>query len=131
AEGYLDNVDGFKRLQGPSGETIDDYNTGFDKGDLLARLRLTTAPGAGAHQSLTLTAGYTDEVSNETYLGLTAADFAATPFVRYAGSQVDEMDAEHLALRARHVAVFSDRLDLTTTLYRNTFSRNWYKLDSV
>ena len=130
-EGYLDNVDGFKRLQGPGGETAEDYNTGFDKGDLFGRLRLSTVPGARVFQALTLTAGYTDEVSNETYLGLTAEDFAATPFVRYAGSQLDRMDAEHLALRARHVAVFSERFDLTTTLYRNVFSRNWYKLDTV
>ena len=41
------------------------------------------------------------------------------------------MDADHRALRARHVAVFSERLDLTTTLYRNAFARNWYKLDKV
>ncbi|MDX1420596.1 MAG: TonB-dependent receptor [Rubricoccaceae bacterium] len=130
-EGYLDNVDGFKRLQGPGGETVEDYNTGFDKGDLFARLRLSTSPGAAVYQSVTVSAGYTDEVSNETYLGLTSADFAASPYLRYAGSQVDQMDAEHLALRARHVAVFSGRLDLTTTVYRNTFSRNWYKLDKV
>ena len=130
-EGYLDNVDGFKRLQGQGGTVVEDYDTGFDKGDLFGRLRLSTAPDAALSQSLTFTAGYTDEVSNETYLGLTAADFAATPYLRYAGSQHDQMDAEHLALRARHVAVFSDRMDLTTTVYRNRFSRNWYKLDKV
>ncbi len=130
-EGYLDNVDGFKSLRGPGGNLVEDYNTGFDKGDLFGRVRLSTGSGASVYQSLTLTAGYTDEISNETYLGLTAEDFAVSPYVRYAGSRMDEMDAEHLALRARHVAVFSDRIDLTTTVYRNTFSRNWYKLDSV
>ena len=130
-EGYLDNVDGFKSLRGPAGDLVEDYNTGFDKGDLFGRIRLSTGSGASVYQSLTLTAGYTDEISNETYLGLTAEDFANAPYVRYSGSQVDEMDAEHLALRARHVAVFSDRIDLTTTVYRNTFSRNWYKLDKV
>ena len=131
-----DNVDGFKTvagadgaaLRGPGGET---FSTGFDKTDLFGRVRLATAPGAGVYQSLTLTASRTDEVSDETYLGLTDADFAATPYARYAGSQLDEMDADHRALRARHVAVFSDRLDLTTTVYRNAFSRNWYKLDKV
>lgn len=130
-EAYLDNVDGFKSLRGPGGNLVEDYNTGFDKGDLFGRFRISTRSGSAVYQSLTLTAGYTDEISNETYLGLTPEDFASSPYVRYAGSQVDEMDAAHVALRTRHVAVFSDRLDLTTTVYRNTFSRNWYKLDAV
>ena len=133
AEAYLDNVDGFKTIRNDSGGagSADDFDTGFDKTDLLGKLRIATAPAAGVYQALTLTASYTDEISNETYLGLTEADFARDAFARYAGSQRDEMDAEHLSLRARHVAVFTDRLDLTTTLYRNGFARNWYKLDKV
>ena len=130
AEAYLDNVDGFKTIRGASG-AADDFNTGFEKTDLLGKLRLATGPKANVYQALTFTASYTDEVSNETYLGLTEADFGRDAFQRYAGSQNDEMDADHLSLRARHVAVFTDRLDLTTTLYRNLFARNWYKLDKV
>ena len=131
-----DNVDGFKTIAGADGAALAGpggapFSTGFDKTDLFGRVRLATAPGAAVYQSLTVTASLTDEVSDETYLGLTDADFAATPYARYAGSQLDEMDADHRALRARHVAVLSDRLDLTTTLYRNAFSRNWYKLDKV
>ncbi|NNF57840.1 MAG: TonB-dependent receptor [Rhodothermaceae bacterium] len=130
-EVHTDNVDGFKTLQSTGGQLVDDYNTGFDKTDFFGRLRLASPTAARVYQSLTLTASRTDELSNETYLGLTANDFAASPYLRYAGSQVDQMDADHTALRARHVAVFSDRLDLTTTVYRNTFRRNWYKLDKA
>jgi len=131
-----DDVDGFKTITGPGGSALlapngDPYETGFDKLDVFGRVRLATRPEAAVFQSLTLTAGQTDEVSDETYLGLAAADFEATPYARYAGSRYDRMDADHEALRARHVAVFSDRLDLTTTLYRNVFARNWYKLDKV
>jgi Fe(3+) dicitrate transport protein len=129
-QAHVDGADGFKEIVGP-GVPADRLGTGFDKADLFGRLRLTTAPGSGVYQALTFTAGYTDEGSDETYLGLTAADFASAPFTRYAGSQVDLMDAEHTALRARHVAAFSPRFDLTTTVYRNAFSRNWYKLDGV
>ena len=129
-QGLADGADGFKRIVG-LGVPEDRLGTGFDKADLFGRLRLATAPGAGVYQALTFTAGYTDEASDETYLGLTAGDFAAAPFTRYAGSQVDLMDAAHTALRARHVAVFSPRFDLTTTVYRNGFSRNWYRLDGV
>ena len=130
-----DNVDGFKTLQGGAGQALlgpggERLDTGFDKLDLFGRLRLATAPGARVAQSLELTASRTDEVSNETYLGLTDADFAARPFVRYAGSQRDVMTADHAALRLRHVAAVG-RVDLTTTVYRNAFSRNWYKLDKA
>lgn len=136
AEVRSDNVDGFKTIRGAGGTALlgpggEEFDTGFDKLDLFGRVRLSTAPTAAVFQSLTLTAGLTDEVSDETYLGLTDADFDATPYARYAGSQRDQMDADHGALRARHVAVFSDRVDLTTTAYRNAFARNWYKLDRV
>ena len=136
AEVRSDDVDGFKTITGPGGSALlgpsgDPYETGFDKLDVFGRVRLATRPEAAVFQSLTLTASRTDEVSDETYLGLAAADFEATPYARYAGSRYDRMDADHEALRARHVAVVSDRIDLTTTLYRNAFARNWYKLDKA
>ena len=136
AEVRSDNVDGFKTVTGADGLALaapggDPFSTGFDKTDAFGRVRLATAPGAAVFQSLTVTASRTDEVSDETYLGLTDADFQASPYTRYAGSQLDEMDADHRALRARHVALFSDRVDVTTTVYRNAFARNWYKLDKV
>ncbi|WP_412068426.1 TonB-dependent receptor domain-containing protein [Rubrivirga sp. IMCC43871] len=136
AEVRSDNVDGFKTITGAGGAALldtrgDELATGFDKTDLFGRVRLATAPGAAVFQSLTLTGSLTDEISDETYLGLTDADFEARPFTRYAGSQRDQMDADQRALRAQHVAVFSSRVDLTTTVYRNAFSRNWYKLDRV
>ena len=136
AEVRSDNVDGFKTIRGAGGAALlgpagDELETGFDKLDLFGRVRLATAPGAGVYQSLTLTASRTDEVSDETYLGLSAADFEATPYARYAGSRLDEMDADHAAVRLRHVAVLSGRVDLTTTAYRNAFARNWYKLDKA
>ncbi|MEP0548599.1 MAG: TonB-dependent receptor [Rhodothermales bacterium] len=125
-ETHVANVHGFKNLF-----PFEDADTGFDKQDYLAKLRLNTNPDAPVYQALTLKLSRTDEVSNETYLGLTAADFAATPYLRYAGSQEDQMNAEHRQAQLRHVAVFSERFDVTTTAYRNAFSRNWYKLDAV
>ena len=134
AEVVSDNVDGFKTLQSAAGDPLlspagDRLDTGFEKLDLFGRVRITTPAGWRTYQSLTLTAGLTDEVSDETYLGLTDADFAASPFARYAGSRFDEMTSDHRALRLRHVAVLSSRLNVVTTAYRNAFARNWYKLD--
>jgi Fe(3+) dicitrate transport protein len=116
--------DGFKELDnnGP---------TGFNKEDYLVKLRVHSDEDARIYQSLTLKAGRTDELSQETYLGLTAADFEETPFRRYAGSQLDEITAQQTQMALRYNAVFSPRLQLETTLYHNDFSRNWYKLDKV
>ncbi len=116
--------EGFKELD-------NDGPTGFNKEDYLVKLRLHTADDARVYQSLTLKAGRTDELSHETYLGLTAADFDDTPFRRYAGSQLDEIASRQTQLSLRYNAVFSPNLQLETTIYHNDFSRNWYKLDKV
>ena len=116
--------DGYKKLD-------NDGPTGFDKKDYLAKLRFNTGPSAGVYQSLTFKIGQTNETSNETYLGLTNQDFEATPYRRYAGSQMDLMKTEHQQYSVQHFAGFSSKLDLTTTAYYNKFHRNWYKLDKV
>ncbi len=123
-ETYQNRSNGFKQLDG-GGET------GFDKEDYLARFRVNTGPEARLYQALTVKAGRTTETSDETYLGLTDADFGRTPYRRYAGSQQDVLDAEHSQLQARHFMRPARFLDLTTTLYRTDFARNWYKLDRV
>ena len=123
-ETHLVRTDGFKRLDGGG-------DTGFDKQDYLAKLRFNTGPGARVYQSITFKASQTDETSEETYLGLTDGDFAATPFRRYAASQEDVMNTEHRQFQARHIVRPTSFLDVTTTLYRTEFARNWYKLDRV
>jgi len=123
-ETYQYGATGFKTLDsgGP---------TGFDKTDYLAKLRLNTGPKAKIYQSLTLKAGQTDELSNETYLGLTAADFEANPYRRYAGSQVDQMNSQQQQYSVTHQIALNKNLTLTTVAYATYFKRNWYKLDKV
>ncbi|WP_037319847.1 TonB-dependent receptor domain-containing protein [Salegentibacter sp. Hel_I_6] len=116
--------DGFKNLDGGG-------DTGFNKDDLVAKFRLNTSADASIQQSLDLKFQYSDEVSDETYLGLTADDYAADPYRRYAGSQRDQMNADHLQYMATHTLNFNDYFRITTTGYRNEFSRNWYKLNDV
>ena len=123
-ETYQYKADGFKELDGGG-------NTGFDKKDYLAKFRINTKAEAKVYQSLTFKLGQTNEVSNETYLGLTEEDFENTPFRRYAGSQMDQMVSDHNQFQAQHVLGLSKNLDITTTVYRSEFNRNWYKLDKV
>ncbi len=115
---------GFKKLE--RGD-----ETGFDKKDYLAKFRLNTGPTAKIYQSLTFKVGQSEETSNETYLGLTDEDFTASPYRRYAASQMDEMNTSHEQYSLRHIIQVSKNIDLVSTVYRNNFHRNWYKLDKV
>ncbi len=125
AETYRVATNGFKRL--PGGE-----DTGFDIQDYVAKLRWNTDPAeVEGYQQVELKLGYYDERSDETYLGLTDADFRANPFARYAASREDVMNADHKQLQVRHFLRIGRGLDVTTTAYRNEFARNWYKLQSV
>ncbi len=120
---FLSN-DGFKELD-------TDQNTGFNITDILAKFMVKTDNDAAVFQKLEAKIGYYDEQSDETYLGLTESDFNITPYRRYAASQEDVMKADQVQLSLRHFAQLNDNIDLTTTIYRNEFNRNWYKLDKV
>lgn len=116
--------DGFKVLDNGG-------NTGFDRQDFTGKLRFNTSKDAKIYQSLTFKAGHARETSDETYLGLTEEDFEATPFRRYAGSAVDQINTSHFQFSAIHNIKFNEAISLTTTAYRNEFNRNWYKLQSI
>ncbi|MGB5172054.1 MAG: TonB-dependent receptor plug domain-containing protein, partial [Eudoraea sp.] len=110
---YLNfNSDGFKDLDNGG-------NTGFDKNDLVAKFRINSAPEKKLNQILDLKFQYSDEDSNETYVGLTDQDFARTPFRRYAGSQIDNMVNDHIQVAATYILDFSDHFHITTTAYYN------------
>ena len=116
--------DGFKTLQ--SGK-----HTGFNKNDLVAKFNLNLFPNAKVKQALNFKFQYSDEVGNETYLGLTEDDFNADPFQRYAASDRDQMTTDHSQYVITYKAKFSKNFRITTTGYRNNFSRNWYKLNDI
>ncbi|HUF48161.1 MAG TPA: TonB-dependent receptor [Vicinamibacterales bacterium] len=115
--------DGFKVLDGGG-------STGVDLEDYLAKVRLNTTPTPRGYQELELKLGRTDQLGDETYLGLTDADFERTPYRRYAGSQVDTFTSTHTQYQARHLLA-RRTWDVTTVVYRNNFARAWYKLESV
>ncbi len=122
---YLNfNSDGFKNL-------LDNRNTGFDKNDVVAKFRVNSKESAKIKQGLEVKFQFSDEVSNETYLGLTDADFDTSPYDRYAASQEDRMVASHVQFTATHRLDLSTNFRITTTGYYNRFQRNWYKLNDV
>jgi Fe(3+) dicitrate transport protein len=119
-EGVKLRSSGFKELDGGG-------DTGFDKNDVMLKARGSLSIGATAHE-LELKAGYSDEVSDETYLGLADRDFADRPYRRYATTQLDRLDWRHLQVQLSHRMSWRSRFSLTTTAYRNDFTRDWRKL---
>lgn len=116
--------DGFKKYE-------DHAAKGFKRNDIIAKIRVKTDHVKGVNHALELKCGYADENSDETYVGLSADDFKKTPFLRYAGSQMDKLKTDHRQWVATYLLTFSNKLKITTNAYYNYFHRNWYKLNDV
>jgi len=123
-ETYQSHSDGFKELDNGG-------DTGYNLQDYIAKVRVNTNSDAKIQQSLTIKLGQTMGESDETYLGLTDADFEATPFRRYSGSQKDVINTRQRQIMLRHQIQPFKFMDVTTTVYRTDFERNWYKLAKV
>lgn len=118
-------ADGFKNVNHTGADT------GFVKNDIMAKVLINSDTDAKYYQELEFKLKYSDEDSDETYMGLTEADFKANPYSRYSASQLDNMDTSHKQLQVNHHIQLSERFTLGTTAYYNEFSRNWYKTSSV
>lgn len=120
------------QLQGTSFKQLDGGREAeIELRDYLAKGRISSSADADLYQTLELKLGRTDHYGEETYLGLTREDFDRTPLRRYAASQEDWLDSSHDQLQLRYFAMPHSRLDVTSTVYRNRFDRNWYKLEKV
>ena len=116
------SADGFKALDSGG-------DTGFDKSDLMAKLAYQWDTET-VQQVVQLKLGYADELSNETYLGLSDDDFSQDPYRRYAVTQLDLMDWQHDQVQLSHQMV-ADQWDVTTRIYRNNFERSWSKVNGL
>jgi len=115
-------TDGFKRIDGGG-------DSGFGKDDAQLSARLSSLPTARVYHQLDARVGYATERSNETYTGLTDADFAASPLRRYAATRDDQMNWTHWRFRLAHRLELGTWLRVETTAYRNDFHRVWAKVD--
>ena len=112
---YRYQADGFKTL--PTGD-----DTGFEKNDLLLKLG-----GDFDGHLLEFKYKYSDEHSDETYLGLTDADYRQDPYQRYSASQLDNMQTRHNAYQLNYTTSLGGDIELHASAYLNDFFRNWYK----
>ncbi len=69
------------------------------------------------------------EDSDETYAGLTDADFRNDENRRYGLTEIDNMDNDHTGTSLSHTFKWADNFSSNVTLYHNEFQRNWFKFD--
>ncbi|MEH6588792.1 MAG: TonB-dependent receptor [Halioglobus sp.] len=109
--------DGFKDIDRSS------RDSGFDIQDYVIKLGWE-----GERQSLLFKGQYSEETSNETYLGLTDVDFDDDANRRYGLSSIDEMNNDHQGYNLTYRLALTDTVAMTAIAYRNEFSRDWFKL---
>ena len=115
---------GFKVLQ--NGE-----NTGFDRRDVMGKIRWHTNEEAKIAQSVMLKMVASVEEGNETYLGLTYEDFQTNRLSRYAATQKDILDMNHNHLSLTHTISPLAGLKIHTTAYYSFTYRDWARVNSI
>ncbi|MBN1208033.1 MAG: TonB-dependent receptor [Myxococcaceae bacterium] len=120
-EGLHLRSNGFKELDGGG-------HTGFRRNEWMLKARHQLDVTGDSRHSLQLKLGYSDEGSNETYLGLSDADFQANPLRRYGASRLDRMENQRTQVVLSH-HLESGALAVTTSAYRHDFHRAWRKVN--
>ncbi|MBT7275605.1 MAG: TonB-dependent receptor [Woeseiaceae bacterium] len=123
------HTNGFKELDGPAG--LDNGDTGFDIQDYMVKMQYDTDSSADLYQSLRVKLGATQQTSNETYLGLTDADYKVNPYRRYAASARDQFNGHHEQIQLSYIVDNNDNWRGEVTVYDNDFHRDWFKLQKI
>ncbi len=118
-EALRDQSDGFKDLPGAG-------DTGFELDDLVLKAGLYRGEA-----SLTVKVQASEQNGDETYLGLTDADFADDPYARYAASALDSFTGDHETYQVTGEVPLGGGVWLTGLAYRTDFARSWYKLQEI
>ena len=105
-----------------------DRNAGLDLEDYTLKLRHRSPDSR--HQ-LDFKFQYADQSSNQSYLGLTDADFADDPYRRYGLSALDKIATEHFQYILRYKLALTDTLAVTVTGYNNEHERDWFKTEGL
>ena len=111
--------DGFDSIANVGGDT------GFNKSDILIKARYET----GDH-SLTFKMLEVDEVSDQSYVGLSGASFNANPRLRYGMTQYDEMNNDGDQKSLTYLADF-ENIRVIASTWSNDYHRDWFKVDKA
>ncbi len=122
-EGVHVGTAGFKEMDGGG-------DTGFSRNEFMAKGTWSLGTVDTLFHDVELKVGYSGETSNETYLGLSDADFRATPYRRYAASSLDRMEWHRTQIALTHRVTDGAGLTLQTTAYRHDLHRVWRKVNA-
>ena len=123
-EAHVWETDGFDSFQDERGDT------GFRKDDYIAKFRVNSDRGSDIYQELNFKYQWSEEDSDQTYVGLSNASFASDPHKRYGLSKYDNMDNDHETLSLNYTVDVGD-FGFSMTAYQNDFARNWFKVDKI
>lgn len=126
AEGIHLGAAGFSQLDGNSGT-----NTGFSRNEVMVKGRYDLGQVGETFQDIELKSTFSDEFDNQSYLGITDADFAATPYRRYVASSLDHMEWNRISFVLSHHLQRGADLDVTTSAYRHDLHRVWNRFQGL
>ncbi len=114
--------DGYQHIDRDGGDTgleLEDYT-----------LKARFAPPDSRHR-FDLKLQYARQSSNQSYLGLTDADFDDRPWRRYGLSALDTIDTEHEQVIFRYELSLNGQARLSATVYNNEHERDWFKTEGI
>ncbi len=120
-ESHLWRSDGYQSVD------RSDRDTGLDVRDTTIKLAYEPKPG----QAFELKLQGAAQESNQSYLGLTDADFHANANRRYGVSSLDHIGTDHEQVIARYEYAPTAKLKFTATAYHNGHARNWFKTEGL
>ncbi|MBX3225494.1 MAG: TonB-dependent receptor [Labilithrix sp.] len=128
--GFL--IEGVRLQNTGFGELPSGADTGSTRNDWMVKAAYTIDPDAKTKHRLQLKLSYADEVSNETYLGQTDADFRENPYRRYPASALDQMKNHRTGIVATHTLEGPESsYQIKTSAYRFDYQRSWSKLNRL
>lgn len=128
----LDYVFEINRLGSKGFKELDNGgNTGFDRRDIMVKVRWHTENDAQIPQFLTLKYVNSTENGNESYLGLNFDDFIVNPRRRYAATQRDVLDMNHSHFALSHTIIPAKNFSISTTAYYSNTFRDWARVNTI
>jgi len=124
AEGVHLGAAGFSQLDGGG-------DTGFSRNEVMVKGRYEIGQVGETFQDFELKTTFSNEFSNQSYLGLTDADFDASPYRRYRASALDDMEWSRTSFVLSHHLRRGDDLEVTTSAYRHDLHRIWTRFQGL
>lgn len=107
-------------------------DTGSTRDDFMVKARYTIDPSAPTKHTLQVKLAYADEVSNETYLGQSDADFRTNAYRRYPASSLDQMKNHRTGITLTHTLDGPESsYTIKTSAYRFDYQRTWTKFNHL